>query len=70
MDTERDAFVSSLAKFTYLTTIKAGPSKAEQLSEPRSFSPGTGNEAKEHRVHQGEMLEGTKPLTMWALPCV
>ena len=24
MDTERDAFVSSLAKFTYLTTIKAG----------------------------------------------
>ena len=26
MDTERDAFVSSLAKFTYLTTIKAGKS--------------------------------------------
>ena len=62
MDTERDAFVSSLAKFTYLTTIKAQvvtadielshvekrcPEPYEALgSRPLCHTPG--NETEEH----------------------
>lgn len=43
MDTERDAFVSSLAKFTYLTTIKVGLFLTLSL-----FLCILGDEAKEH----------------------
>ena len=64
MDTERDAFVSSLAKFTYLTTIKEREKAGSGLRV-------AGDEAEEHRVHQGlavdRPLRGQQPGTFLAL---